>query len=81
MQNRGQYDYRKASILELADTLVHELGHVLNIVQGLGSSSIITDVNPDGSSNPKAQHANHFVLADCVNEMSRLLHTVTAEDE
>jgi hypothetical protein len=57
--------YTEASPQELASTLIHELGHVFNIVMSLGGSAIQQDVNPDGTPNPEAQAQNEKSLSNC----------------
>jgi hypothetical protein len=57
--------YGTQSIQNLANTLIHELGHVFNIVNGLGSSKIVNDVNPDGTPNDDAQRRNDATLKNC----------------
>jgi RHS repeat-associated protein len=50
---------------DLALTLIHELGHVFNIVDGLGGSKVLYDVNADGTPNRKAQDKNGKTLENC----------------
>jgi hypothetical protein len=59
------YPYWESSAGGLALTLLHELGHVFNIVTSLGGSSIINDVSPDGTVNQEAEIANAKTLAPC----------------
>jgi hypothetical protein len=50
---------------ELAQTLLHELGHVFDIVNSLGGSAIKNDVDPDGSTNWTQEAANAKALEKC----------------
>jgi RHS repeat-associated protein len=50
---------------QLALTLLHELGHVFNIVTSLGGSKIVWDGNPDGSPNDAAEAKNAKTLENC----------------
>jgi len=50
---------------ELGLTLIHELGHVYNIVVGLGGSAIEWDSNPDDSINWDAEDRNDKLLEKC----------------
>jgi RHS repeat-associated protein len=52
------------SVSQLALTLIHELGHVYNIVSGLGGSKIIWDSNADGM-NQDAEDQNAKTLQAC----------------
>lgn len=54
--------YGSQTTKDLALTLIHELGHVYNIVSGLGGSSVNWDANPDGSANEAAETANAKTL-------------------
>jgi hypothetical protein len=45
--------------------LLHELGHAFNDLFGQGSSAIIFDANPDGTSNLAAENQNAQTLAPC----------------
>jgi hypothetical protein len=57
--------YADQTTQDLALTLIHELGHVFNIVSGLGGSAIIGDANPDGSANQDAEDANEKTPQKC----------------
>jgi RHS repeat-associated protein len=57
--------YLAQSTQDLALTLIHELGHVFNIVIGLGGSNIVWDANPDGSVNYAAENTNADILRAC----------------
>ena len=46
-------------------TLIHELGHLYDMVQGLGGSDFVYDANPDGSPNSAAEQTNAALVADC----------------
>lgn len=46
-------------------TLIHELGHVFNIVADLGGSNILYDANPDGTPNAKNEAQNATTLKAC----------------
>jgi hypothetical protein len=61
--SNGYYGAQSASNLAL--TLIHELGHVFNLVYGLGGSRIVNDANPDGNANASAEAANAATLKDC----------------
>lgn len=50
---------------ELAIALLHELGHVFNIVTSLGGSAIQEDVNRDGSIDYSTQQDNAKRLENC----------------
>jgi hypothetical protein len=45
--------------------LIHQLGHVYKIVNGLGKSQIVWDSNPDGTMNNAAEAANAKTLEKC----------------
>lgn len=49
-----------------AQTLIHELGHVFNMLKGAGGSDFVDDVNPDGSPNAAGQAKNAKIVQDCV---------------
>ncbi len=57
--------YGSATVQDLALTLIHELGHVFNIVSGLGGSKIVWDANPNGTANQAAEDANAKTLQKC----------------
>jgi RHS repeat-associated protein len=61
----SDYYYGNQSASDLALLLIHELGHVYNIVNGLGGSSIVADVNPDGSINYDKEALNDTTLQAC----------------
>ncbi len=52
-------------IIGQVDTLLHELGHVFNLVASLGGSKIVYDANPDGSPNTAADTTNYDALYPC----------------
>ena len=56
-----------------ATTILHELAHVFADVAGLGGSTIIDDVNLDGSTNDAAEAANRSALAPCANAVQSLI--------
>ncbi len=62
-QSSGAYQDQTAA--DLAIILIHELGHVFNIVTSLGGSTIVNDVNADGSPNSASQKQNAETLKDC----------------
>jgi hypothetical protein len=53
------------SVLQNARTIIHELGHVFNVVSGLGSSDIELDTF-DGKPDRAAQARNRTRLEVCV---------------
>ena len=57
--------WKDFSTVELALTLIHELGHVYNYVIGLGGSQIVYDANRDGSPNKDAEEKNAKLLKAC----------------
>ena len=64
LQNSFGY-WQSQTVATLAITLIHELGHVYNIVAGLGGSAILWDGNSDGSPNSDAQAKNRATLNVC----------------
>ena len=69
LQDSGPNSYLQQSAASLASTLIHELGHVFNIVTSLGGSAIQYDANPDGTSNAAAEAANATALAPCAKAL------------
>jgi hypothetical protein len=57
--------YTKLSYHDLALTLIHELGHVFNIVTSLGGSAIKYDANSSGKPDASAQKENDRLLSKC----------------
>lgn len=57
--------YTDSSFQDLALTLLHELGHVFDIVSSLGGSAIRLDGNPDGSPNMTIEAQNAAALRNC----------------
>jgi hypothetical protein len=57
--------YGAQTVQNLALILIHELGHVFNIVNGLGGSQIVWDANPDGTMNDAAEAQNAKTLQKC----------------
>ena len=57
--------YGSQNPTDLALTLIHELGHVFNIVNGLGGSKILWDRNPDNTVNQDAEDKNAKTLQSC----------------
>ena len=57
--------YGAQSISNLASTLIHELGHVYNIVAGLGGSRILWDSSSTGPYNQDAEDKNRKTLESC----------------
>ncbi len=58
-------DYIRRSAVEVAETLLHGLGHVFEFVTTLGGSAIKYDRNLDGSVNWEAQNENAKKLQNC----------------
>jgi RHS repeat-associated protein len=69
LQDNGPGSYLDQGAASLALTLIHELGHVFNIVARLGGSAIQNDANPDGTANAAAEAANALALAPCAKAL------------
>jgi RHS repeat-associated protein len=69
LQDNGPAAYFDQSPAALALTLIHELGHVFNMVAGLGGSAIQYDANPDGTPNQPAEAANAKALLPCAKAL------------
>ena len=52
--------WRTMSGIEQARTLIHELGHVYQLVTGLGASHFEYDVKADGNPDTEAQSRNRL---------------------
>jgi hypothetical protein len=67
------YPYGEEITSELADTLIHELGHVYNQTYGLGGSAVVADANPDGSPNMAKEAQNRKTLKPSTDAISEIL--------
>jgi hypothetical protein len=59
--------WNNSSSLWKAQTLIHELGHVFNILLGAGGSDFVQDANKDGSPNAAAEATNLKIVQDCIH--------------
>jgi RHS repeat-associated protein len=57
---------------ELAGDLIHELGHVFNMTQGLGGSKVVDDANPDGTPNDAKEAQNAATLKPCTDAIAKI---------
>jgi RHS repeat-associated protein len=69
LQDSGHNSYLLQGPASLALTLIHELGHVFNIVATLGGSAIQYDANPNRTADAAAQAANAKALAPCAKAL------------
>jgi len=51
-----------------AGTLIHELGHVFNMLLGAGGSDFVYDALPGGAPNAEAEATNARILRDCIQD-------------
>ncbi len=59
--------WNASSLVWDAGTLIHELGHLYDMVQGLGGSDFVYDADPNGNPIKSAEDQNAAILQDCLN--------------
>lgn len=52
-------------VIAQVNTLLHELGHVLDLIPSLGGSVIQNEILPDGSVDRAKEQANYDALYPC----------------
>ena len=70
---QGEIDFNvtawnSASDIWRAQTLIHELGHIFDIVKGAGGSDFVYDALPNGDPDPVTEAKNQKILQDCIKD-------------
>jgi hypothetical protein len=59
--------WKTETTVKRAQDLIHELGHVFNMLLFAGGSKFVYDANPDQSPNPAAEAINANLVQNCIH--------------